>query len=123
MNRANILRVSDICLRHILLCLIRFYLSIGIGIALPSSYRIWGDVGGSGLSMDIALLAFGMEVGAIFFMVGTIVQVYFRKKSACFTVFVDLGLFSILTILLVIGGATSKYGALDPHTSSRIAPY
>lgn len=104
--------------RNFLLVLLRVLLAPGVVYALPLSHIKWGnDYPGDGNALGFILIfkAIGFVAAAVFLSVGSLCQFLLRKRRSKFTVFTDLGLFLLLSGLLIYSGVTAKYKDSQPN--------
>lgn len=99
--------------RHVLLVLLRVLLAFGVVFAMPFSHAQWGqDYPGDGqvaFGFIIIFTVIGFAAAALFLTLGSLFQFLLRKRQPRFTVFTDLGLFVVVSGLLIYGGVTAKY--------------
>ena len=105
--------------RHILLALFRLLLALGVIFALPLSNARWGAQypgdGQQAFGFILIFFVIGFAAAAVFVGLGSLGQFLFRKRSARFTVFVDLALFLVFAGFLIYGGVRARYEDATPN--------
>ena len=102
--------------------LLRGILALGVVFALPFSHLMWGKPypgdGQEAFGFLIIFTFIGMVAAVVFGGLGTLGQFLLRRRETRLTVFVDIGLFLLVSGVLVYGGIKAKYKDSQPNNGT-----
>lgn len=100
-------------LRHTVQIVLRLALALCVAIAMPLAHVEWGESypgeGQKAFGMLLVFYLIGMGTAFVYFIVGTVVQIFLRRRPLKASLTVDICLAILLGLALAYGGVTAHY--------------